>query len=157
MRNTAIQDLEVYIGRASTVGRTMKRWKEHSENRGHTWASVLFQASRAHAKVLEKAAIRTIQRLKTQKTLCIGNANIVGGANGPDTDVEHEFVYMTWGWRTEWSDFEGKPSIDDLREIAHVVALDMKGAVTEQQLRNGLEVAKAPLSQFERLEWYNPE
>ncbi len=157
MRNTKMEELEVYLGRASTISRVVARWKEHRKERGHTWATVLFRASREHAKVLEKAAIRTVQRLRDRNSLCIGNANIIGGATGPNTDVEHEFIYMTWGYGDWPAVFEHKPSTNDIREIAQAVAGDMRGLVTEQQLRAGMIATKAPLTQYEKLRWYDSE
>ena len=157
MKNTPSIELEVYVGRASTVGRVMKRWREHGDNRGHRWAAILFMATRGHSRVLEKVSIRSLQKLKDRNRLCIGNANIIGGATGPDVDVEHEFIYMTWGHRTDWFSCEVKPSIKDLQDVARDVALDMKGLVTTQQVENGLRVAGAPLTQYEKLEWYDHE
>jgi hypothetical protein len=150
-------DLEVYLGRSSTVSLTLKRWKKHRQERGHDWAAVLFCASREHARTLEKVSIRSLQKLKERNALCIGNANIFEGASGPNTSVEREYIYMTWGYRTGWETFDNKPSVDDIREIARNIAFDMSGLVTEQQLKTGLSATRAPLTQYERLEWYNPE
>ena len=82
-----LDDIEVYLGRSShSSDHVLSRWRSHREHRGHKFATVLFTCDAERAERLEGVAVKILKRLKNYGTLCVSNANVMGGG-GAITDI----------------------------------------------------------------------
>lgn len=150
-RNAPLEDLEIYLGRASTHT-VLNRWRASRRDRGHKYATILFSCDTERAVELEGLANKLLRELKDRKTLCVGNANVNPHGGGMVADNDDSVVYMTWG---KFGDLEyaTKPDIDSIREVAQKVAETYSETFTYNQIENGLRLAKR-LSAKERLDWF---
>jgi hypothetical protein len=154
LHRTAMREqLEVYIGRASE-STLAQRWKSHHKARGHNYGAVVFTCERDKAEVLEDIAIKALKKLRERDALCVGSANVWNGNAGkPPRRDEVAVIYMTW--KISESVLWTKPTLGEIREVAHEVATETLYPVAAVQVERGLGTLKR-LSESDKLKWWTP-
>ena len=150
-----LRQLEVYLGRA-TRSTLAQRWASHAENKEHDFGAIVFRCEPDVVECLEDVAIRILGKLRASHALCVGNANIFDGNWGRGPRDEEALVYMTWRTLGQPCRY-GKPSLNDLREIASTVHQETpyKEQITRGQIQRGLRYVRR-VSTCARLYWWNP-
>jgi hypothetical protein len=153
-RTVRLDELEVYLGR-STAASLKQRLRQHSRtHRGHNYALVLFTCDPSRIESLERVGVTILTKLNARGVLCVGRANRWNSAGGaPPRPGETALVYMTW--RITAPIEHERPSITDVRDIAHEVHRETNGAYTAQTVETGLRHIKRR-SAADPLHWWAP-
>ncbi|NNC04258.1 hypothetical protein HJC10_15575 [Corallococcus exiguus] len=149
-RNTMLEEVEVYIGRAGYTN-VLNRWRDSRSKRGHFYAAVLFSCETGRAIELEGLANRLLCGLKERRTLCVGNANVNPHGGGRVADCDLSVVYMTWDVKRN-PEYGEKPDINVIREVSKEASVSCSGGFSYSQIEHGLRLTKR-LSEWDRLVW----
>jgi hypothetical protein len=150
-----LQDLEVYLGRSSEdPAQVLGRWERHRNKYGHKYAAVLFTCEVERAVKLEGLANNLLEKLRARGALCVGNANTAPDGRGKIPGTPLAVIYMTWGKNQAVIGY-GRPTIDDIRQVAEEAYRQADVFVTKQQLERGLMAMKRKTN-WDRLRWSRP-
>ena len=148
-----LDDIEVYLGRSShSSDHVLSRWRSHREHRGHKFATVLFTCDAERAERLEGVAVKILKRLKNYGTLCVSNANVMGGGGGGLPATRVAVVYMTWRTGADPTEYQ-KPGVDVIRHGASEVSAAVQHVIAPRQLETGLMALKR-LQIRAPMEWF---
>jgi hypothetical protein len=151
--DSALDSIEVYIGRAAATAKHIKaRWEEHLDHKSHEHGAIVLRCSTDVVSHWETAAVRAIKGLESRGRLCVRNA--IASGHGALPSTKESVIYITWktGGRARQINLADKRMVDEVaRDVAeHTTRL----GINVDSMRRALDPITRPVHERADMEWH---